>query len=81
MQKIPANRHVVHEGVEAVERAIDHHQFTSNAAPPQPVGIGDVPLIEQIERANADPCRRQPGQVFAPPRNGIGRRLDLVGRE
>ncbi len=79
-KKIPANRHVVHEGVEAVERAIDHHQLTSNAAPLQPVGIGDVLLIEQIERADADPRRRQPGQVFAPTRNGIGRRLGLAGR-
>ena len=45
--------------VKAVKCAFDYNQFTIHAVTLQSLSIGYIFLMEQVERAYANPCRRE----------------------
>ena len=53
------------DAVETVECAVDHHDLARHAGGPQPLGVGEVLVVEEVECPDADPRRRQPGEVGA----------------
>jgi len=58
--------------VEAVIGAGIDMQLGRHAGGQQPLGIVDILVEEDVERADADEGRRQAGQAFRPRRRGIG---------
>ena len=45
--------------VKAVKCAIEYDQFTSHTATLQLSGVGYVFVVEQVQRADANPCWRK----------------------
>ena len=60
----PAHGGLGADGVEAVERSIDHVEVAGHARRPQTIDVGEILVEEQVEGADADPGRRQPAEVL-----------------
>ena len=59
------------ETVGAVIHARHGDELARDPAGPQPLGVVDILVVEQVEFADPDPCRRQPGQIRAPGRRRV----------
>jgi len=59
-----------HDPVEAVERARDDLDLAPHACRLQPLGVREVFVVKQVQRADTQPRGRQPAEVLAPRRNG-----------
>ena len=57
--------------VEAVERAGDDVDLAGHPGVSQPLRVGEVFVVEQVEGADADPCRWEAGQIGSSRRHRL----------
>jgi predicted amidohydrolase YtcJ len=61
--EVPRHQCLRRQAVEAVERAVDHLDVAADARIAEPVGVLEVLVVEQVQRADADPRRWQSAEV------------------